>query len=402
MRRVVWFLLLAFAFAVPWEYSLDLGEPIGDIARIVGVVVLFAAAPAVLLAGRLRRPGGAQWLALALFLCFCCSCLWTIDQQVTVARLRGYFQVMLPVWLVWEFAETPEDLRDLLRACVAGSWVLAALSIASLASPDAANQVRFVAEGQDPNDVARFLDIGFPLSALLLESESTWLGKLLALGYLPVGLIGVLLTASRGGFLAALVALAGCGVLLLRRHRGTVAAGALSLPALAAAFWFLVPRETLQRIATIPEQLNRGDLNQRLNIWQAGWLAFRHSPFFGTGAGTFVDAARLAPADTAHNTALAIAVEGGIVALILATAIVALCARSVIETQGPVRIALGTALLVWVVTSLVATVQASRTTWFLIALISLAARLATGDAEALERCFSPAMQRFPLATGDIA
>jgi O-antigen ligase len=402
MRRVVWFLLLAFAFAVPWEYSLDLGEPVGNIARIVGLILLFSAVPAVLLAGCMRRPGGAQWLALALFLCFCCSCLWTVDLQVTVARLRGYFQVMLPVWLVWEFAETPEDLRNLLRACVAGSWVLAALTIANLASSDVAGQIRFAAEGQDPNDVARFLDIGFPMSALLLESESAWPGKLLALGYLPIGLAGVLLTASRGGFVAALVALAGCGVLLVRRQRGAVAAGVLSMPALAAAFWFLVPHETLQRITTIPEQLNRGDLNQRLNIWQAGWLAFRHSPFFGTGAGTFVDAARLAPADTAHNTALAIAVEGGIVALILAAAMVAVCARSVIETQGPVRIALGTALLVWLVTSLAATVQVSRTTWFLVALISLAARLAAEDPEALERCFSPAMRLLPLASREIA
>ncbi len=398
MRRVVWYLLLAFGFAVPWEYSLDLGEPVGDIARIVGLVALFAAIPAVLLAGRLRRPGPAQWLAAALYLCFCCSCLWTIDRQATVAHLRGYFQVMLSVWLVWEFAETPEDLRNLLRACVAGSWVLAALTIANLASPDAAGQFRFVAEGQDPNDVARFLDLGFPMSALLLESESAWPGKLLALGYLPVGLIGVLLTASRGGFLAALVALAGCGVLLVRRHRGAILAGALSLPALAASFWFLVPHETLQRIATIPEQLDRGDLNQRLNIWQAGWRAFTHSPFFGTGAGTFVDAARLSSTDTAHNTALAIAVEGGIFALILAAAIVAVCARSVIETHGPVRAAMGTSLLVWVVTSSVATVQMSRTTWLLIALISLAARLGVEDPESLDRCFSTSAPR--LAIGD--
>jgi O-antigen ligase len=402
MRRVVRFLLIAFAFAIPWEYSLDLGEPLGNIARIAGGVVLFAAVPAILVAGRMRRPGAVQWLSLALFLCFCCSCLWTVDQAVTVTRLRGYFQVMMAVWLVWEFAETPQDLRDLLRAYVAGSWVLAVLTIANLASPDAADQVRFMAQGQDPNDVAHFLDLGFPMSALLLESESGWMGKLLALGYLPVGLVGVLLTASRGGFLAALVALTGCGVLLVRRHRRAVASGAVSLPVIAAAFWFLVPHETVARITTIPEQLNGGDLNQRLNIWQAGWMAFMHSPFFGTGAGTFVHAARLAPEETAHNTVLAIAVEGGILALILAAALVGLCARSVMETHGSVRMALGTSLLVWVVTSLVATVEMSRVTWLLVALISLAARLAAEDGEAMERCFSRTELRFPLAPGEIA
>lgn len=40
MRRIAWFLLLIFAFAIPWEYSLDLGEPLGNIARIVGLLLL--------------------------------------------------------------------------------------------------------------------------------------------------------------------------------------------------------------------------------------------------------------------------------------------------------------------------------------------------------------------------
>jgi len=33
MRRVAWSLLLGFAFAIPLEYSFDIGEPIGNIAR---------------------------------------------------------------------------------------------------------------------------------------------------------------------------------------------------------------------------------------------------------------------------------------------------------------------------------------------------------------------------------
>lgn len=239
MRRVVWVLLLAFAFAIPWEYSLDIGEPLGNIARILGVVLLLAAVPAILLTGRTRTPGALQWAALALFICFCCSYFWTVDPPATLTRLRGYFQVMMTVWLVWEFAESAEDLRDLLRAFVAGSWVLALLTIANLASPEAAGQIRFVAEGQDPNDVARFLDLGFPMTALLLEGESTWPGRLFALGYLPVGLVAVLLTASRGGFLAALVALAGCGLLMARSHVRGFLAVALSLPAIAATLWFL-------------------------------------------------------------------------------------------------------------------------------------------------------------------
>jgi O-Antigen ligase len=403
MRHLVRALLLAFAFAIPWEYSLDAGEPFGNIARIAGLVLLACAIPAVLFAGRVRNPGPLQWLVLAIFLWSACTCFWTIDQPATIVRLRSYFQVMMSAWLIWEFAETPRDLRNLLRAYVAGSWVLALLTIADLASADAATQIRFVAEGQDPNDVARFLDLGFPMSALLLEGESSRPWKWIALAYLPVGLIGVLLTASRGGFLAALVAVAGCGLLLFRRHGRAVLAGAISLPVIAAAFWWLVPHETIARIAGIPEQLNRGDLNQRLNIWWAGWHAFIHAPFFGHGAGTFVQAARLALGDTAHNTALTVAVEGGVIALVLASAVLAVCAQSVLATRGSLRVALATALLVWLVTSLAATVEANRTTWLLMGMLSLAGRLANEQPELLEGYFSSeAPEPLYAAAGEIA
>ncbi|MGD0521580.1 MAG: O-antigen ligase family protein [Terracidiphilus sp.] len=389
MRKIAWGLLLLFAFAIPWEYSLDLGEPLGNIARILGLLLLLVAIPAVLQAGRMRTPGLMQWLVLAFYLWFCCTYFWTIDPLATLEKMRAYFQEMMIVWLVWEFAESPRDLRALLRAYVAGSCVLAALTVANFASPAAiaAGQIRFVAVGQDPNDVARFLDLGFPLAALLLNSERRWPARLLALGYLPLGLVAVLLTASREGFLAALVALTGSGILLARGHARRVLAGTLALPAIAAALWFTVPHETLERLATIPEQLQGGNLNQRWNIWTAGWHAFMHAPLFGTGAGSFVAAAGMNPLDTAHNTALSILVGGGLCAFFLAVAIVALAARSILATHGSLRLALATEFTVWIVTSLVATVEENRTTWLLLALIALAGRLVVDDPERLAACF---------------
>jgi len=388
MRRIAWALLLLFAFTIPWENSLDLGEPLGNVARIAGLLLLLAAIPAVFQAGRLRTPGLLQWAVLALYLWFCCSYFWTIDELATAARMRAYFQEMMVVWLVWEFAESAEDLRALLRASVAGSCVLALLTVASFASADAvAGQIRFAAFGQDPNDVARFLDLAFPLAALLMNSGPRWPGRVLAAGYFPLGLAGVLLTASRGGGIAALAALAGSGFLLSHGHPRRALAGAMALPPFAALLWLIVPRGTIERLATISEQLHGGDLNQRLNIWIAGWHAFVRAPFFGSGAGAFVAAAGLSPIDTAHNTALSIAVTGGLCALFLAVAVVAAAVWSAAQTRGPVAWALATALVVWAIASLVATVEESRTTWLLLALIALAGRLAREEPEQLARCF---------------
>ena len=391
MRRIAWGLLLLFAFAIPWEYSLDLGEPLGNIARLVGLIVLLAAIPAVLASGRLRAPGPMLWLALGLYLLLCCSYFWTIQPLATLDKLRGYFQEMMILWLVWEFADGARDLRALLRVFVAGSWVLALLTLSSFATAQAvAEQVRFAAAGQDPNDVARFLDLGFPLAALLVNSERRWPWRLLAAGYLPLGLVAVLLTASRGGFVAAVVALVGSSMLLAKGHPRRVLAGALALPPIAFMLWLMIPHGTFERLATVSELLHGGDLNRRLNIWQAGWRAFTHAPFFGTGAGSFVAAAGLAPVDTAHNTALSIAVSGGLCALFLASLVVAAAIWSIAQTRGPLRWALAVSLAVWVTTSLVATVEESRTTWLLLALIALAGRLSTEEPEELAACFTAA------------
>jgi O-antigen ligase len=388
MRRVAWVLMVIFTFAVPWEYSLDFGEPIGNVARVAGVLLLLFVISAAMQAGRVRRPRVLQWLVMTLFLWWSCSVMWSIDVDATLDRLRGAFQVVMIVWLLWELVEKPEDLRMLLRAYVAGACVLATLTLMNFASPDTADQTRFTAAGQDPNDVARFLDLGLPMAALLLDAERRWWARLLALGYLPLGFLSVLLTGSREGLLAGLLALAGGAVLLFWRRPERLVPALFVVPLLLALIWAVVPAATFERLATIPEQVQGGDLNQRLNIWMAGWQAFMRRPFFGSGAGTFVAAAGLAPIDTAHNTPLSLVVEGGIVELAICAAIVAACARSVRRMAGALQIGMGTALAVWCLTLLAATVEQNRSTWILLGLVVCAGRLAMEAPGETARYFS--------------
>jgi hypothetical protein len=390
VKRLVLAMLMLFSFAVPWEYSLDLGEPFGNIARLLGLGLLLAVIPAVLMRGEMRRPGWLQWLVLALYLYFVCSYFWTVDSDATVEKIRAYFQVMMIVWLVWEAASEPKHLRGLLRAFVAGCWVLAVLTVVDFtsASAVAAEQIRFVAEGQDPNDVARFLDLGFPLATLLFVSEERRLVRLLALGYLPVGLLAVLLTASRGGFSAALAALLGSAMLLVKWRPQAASVVFAGLAVTAGSLWVFVPAESLDRLATIPEQVGSGDLNDRLNIWIAGWHAFTHAPWWGYGAGTFTTAARLAAGDTAHNTVVAVLVTGGLVGMAISLAIVCAVGWSVWRTNGLLQMALGTALVVWLLTSMVGSVEENRMTWLLFGMMALAARLECEEPAAMETIFS--------------
>jgi hypothetical protein len=392
MRKLAWTMLVLLVFTIPWEGSLDFGEPVGTIARIAGVFLLLLSIPAMLQAGRMRTPGALQVLVLVYYLWLCCSFFWSIDSDATLDRMRGAFQVIMIVWLLWELAETPQDLRMLLRAYVAGAWVLSALTIANFFSvvsvSSAADQARFVAEGQDPNDVARFLGLALPMAGLLYDGESEWWGKLLALGYLPVGMLSVVLTASRGGFAGALLALAADALLLLRHRPARQRIAAVCIPVVLAAFAAFIPLETFQRLATLSQQLEGGDLNQRVNIWIVASHVLPQRPFFGAGAGTFVSAAGLSYIDTAHNTMLSLVIEGGIVSLLIAGMIVFLSARNVLRMEGPLRIGLGAALGTFLVSTLDATVEGNRSTWFLFGVIAFAARLATQQPSVL-------MQNFP-------
>jgi O-antigen ligase len=387
--------MFVFAFSIPWEFALELEEPLGPVARIAGIFLLVTVALAIMQSGKMRRPGPMQWTVLTLFLWFCCSYFWTIDQAATQEKLRAYFQEMMTVWLVWEVAENPRDLRMLLRAYVAGSWELAIVTLANFASPEAVagGQIRFFALGLDPNDTARFLDIAFPLAALLADGEPGWPGRILVWGYFPLGLIAVLLTASRGGFIAAVLALAGSAILLGWKHPKRVMAGVAATPVLVLTIWLVVPAETLARLGTIREQVESGDLNDRVNIWAQGWQAFARAPAIGSGAGSFVAAAGLSPIDTAHNTALSIAVSGGLCALALAAAILVIAIRAVFALRGKLFIAMATSLAVWVVTSLTAAVEENRTTWLLFGLIAFSARLAADRMKELESCFQAVARR---------
>lgn len=390
MRRVSWILLVLLVFAIPWERSLDAGAPFGNVARVLGVLTLLVAVPAVLFEGRFRRLSAMHWLMLGFYLWVCCTFFWTATPHETVLRMRAYAQEMVLVWLVWEFVETGEELKVLLRAWLAGSWVLAMLTFAGFASSDGMvqEQVRFAAIGQDPNDVARLLVFGFPIAVLLVNSSNSRLERTLCLMYFPAGFAATLLTASRSGLLLSIIAIGCCGVAGLRWRSRAFMIAVASVVFAAIGVFVVAPTGTLDRLRTASEMKEYGDLNERVNIWSEGWRAFEKAPLIGHGAGSFVIAAEVGPDDTAHNTVLSILVEGGLCGLLMATTIVVFAFRAI--SKGPTQLRFGLYLLMilWVSSSLTQSLWEGRTTWLLIGIAVVSGRIAELPAGAPEVCLS--------------
>lgn len=184
-----------------------------------------------------------------------------------------------------------------------------------------------------PNNLAGFLEVTilFGLS-LVCWSRRGYMLKLLA-GYASVvGVIGLLLTGSRGGYLSLVCGLFTFAVLSLlaikkaRRERfwlatsSVVAGGAI---AMGAAVYFVVQQYPLQSRATMLLS-GQEQTNIRFTLWQIALQQFAVKPVTGTGSATYLYYARelrppsmLSDPVYAHNDYLQYLAEFGVVGAVV-------------------------------------------------------------------------------------
>lgn len=137
-----------------------------------------------------------------------------------------------------------------------------------------------------------------------------------------IGLVGLLLSRSRGGLGSLLLAgLPVAWLLIGRRHQKAFAAFMIVLAVLTVGMAVWVSQEPLvDRFADLPEEVHT--IDARPAAWRAGFRVAARGLVFGTGAGTFSDQFRVTP-DTgilvrynaAHSDPLQIAAETGLVGL---------------------------------------------------------------------------------------
>jgi O-antigen ligase len=330
MSQAAFYALWGFVFVLPWDPLANL-PVVGSIPRIVGLVASAAGMLHILARRRVRPLSWFHVFAVLFVLWAGVSTFWSIDPDATRLRFITYLQLLVLVWLLWEIAWSPERQRALLQAYVLGVCVAAVATIHNYLSGDpwlsqgTWETTRFVALEQDPNELGVILALGLPMAWYLglaqAQRGATWVWRL----YMPLGITGILLTASRGAFLSALVALVIVPWTLGRvRLRTKVVLYALAVGSLMLATSF-VPEASLERIQSTRADIEAGYFGGRIHTWMAGLEVAREHPLAGVGAGGF--GAAVAPtlheAMASHQTYLEILVEQGIVGLLLFLALVA-------------------------------------------------------------------------------
>jgi hypothetical protein len=307
-----------FIFVLPWEGVIRIGG-VSIVSRASGALALVICVLSVVISGRLRRWHRLHFAALAFVISAGVGLLVTGASGKLPNKYLTFVQLFGVLWMIWELAKTPRALQGLMLAYVSGAYA-AGVATFLLFRHQAAELRRFAVGGVDPNDLAMKLALAVPMAWYVGSvSEKPWL-RLFCRGYLPVGLLALGLTGSRGGMIVAFVALSIIPLSMDRLTPGrlvTALAILMLTGVLAAAF---VPDVVVHRLATTQNEVESASFGGRFKLWAAGLHAFTYKPLMGYGTGGFIGAiySQLGSQSlVAHNSFISILVEEGIVGLVL-------------------------------------------------------------------------------------
>ncbi len=318
-RWVAWPLLCVFVFTIPWEKSIFV-PGIGTITRMVGLALVIAGVAAAALRRSVRFPNLALILATAFVAWASLSYFWSVSPVNSAARVRTFVQLLVMLWLIWDLCRTPPQERALIQAYVAGSVVSSIGTMARYVGGLQTYYRRYAAPGFEPNDMALTLALVVPLAmylALQARPLFRWLYRIAA----GLAIVALLLTASRTGLIACIVAF-GFAVWTWRAsNTEQKIADVVLLALLILGTVRFAPPASRRRLATLPKEVATGTFHQRKQIWAAGMKSVVEHPLLGVGAGAFPEG--IWPYLTtvglntqhyvAHNTFLSVLAECGLI-----------------------------------------------------------------------------------------
>lgn len=332
--RVAQAAALLFVVSLPIE-NVAVIPVVGSLGRLTGLIMLLTAIPLFLGRGgiRIRRmPVAIVFIGLYV-LWSMAGLMWTIEPTSTTVYVTTFLQFFVFIAALWQVFGYGSGWRPIMQAYVIGCVLAVLDGVRNFAEGNEAVFLRFAVSNTDPNEYALVLALGIPMAYELFRQGRRWV-RVVNLLLIPVLLVGIVLSSSRGGTIAAAVALLvfPFGLLTLDRFGRRVILALLSLGFVAVPFFWTEIASTvgtnLERISTLGDELTSGTLNERSTIWLAGVDAFSVSPIVGAGGGTFPAAIQreVGMRQVAHNTFLSVAVEMGAIGLLLFVAILIIIA----------------------------------------------------------------------------
>ena len=311
LRKIVLALMAFLVFSVPiaggrLSINVSLG-PIG-LMSLVGILAFLFAIAHLLFGqrglGQAKVPMDRSVTLFGVFVALnFASVGWAQNSGVAISSSMDYLQILVFVWLLLFLRPEPNSLTVILHAFFLGSVFMVANALYDVLSLgfDAIGGSRTAGFGTGLNSAAFKAALGIPFAFYLWQRGSPRL-RWVYLLYVPAAVFLVLLTGSRGGAAAAIVALLGGLWLLLRvEHGGAVRFSHKRLFASAAvaivlAFSVLPAaydrfQSQADRIASLANPMDHeassstSGFGGRVEIWQRLVKAYADNPVLGVGSG---------------------------------------------------------------------------------------------------------------------
>jgi O-antigen ligase len=364
--------LWTLIFCVPWEEEFAVAQGVA-VSHVVGAAACVTGFLAALVSWRIRKLHPLHYLLCAWVTWMIATYCWSVAAHLTAVKAGSCVQLLVMVWLIWEFAPTKPLQVSLLGAYVLGSYVSALSTIYSFVTSTGKNlglvEGRYTAVGFDENELGITLALSLVMSCYLLAHNARW--RPIWLIHIPLCILAICLTGSRGAFISSAVA-----ALIFPLTFGSLSKGQkwlmlstlLVLVVTALAF---LPQTTWDRIGTIHSEVTEGTLTKRTYIWAAGLDVYREHPILGVGAGAFGPSvySKLDIPYVAHNSYLSVLVELGAVGGILFAAVLLALLRLATLLPKLERRMWMVLLLTWSVAVLSVTWEHRKPTWFLVGLL---------------------------------
>lgn len=377
LRPALWALAL-FVFSVPSENGVAIAG-VGSMSRLMGLLAFGVAVVSMVDRGvvRLRMPSAFVVIGVLFVLWGSATYFWSAVPSVTMSWTVQFAQLLVLAWLIHQVARSERDRDLLMQGFVLGCYLAIAVAVATFVR--APSDVWRDVGGFGVNSFAITSALAIPMAWMLFLRRSFPSLQVLNAMYPLLALVAVVLAASRGGLLTALVALSIIPLTLGRLGvaRRILLFTAMVTVAVAAFVWapqaFPELERNIARLGETGEELFEGTLTGRTRIWAANLEVFASSPIVGVGAGSVryatepILGSRRAP----HNAFLSVAVGSGVVGLLLFVGLIAVVLVGVLA--APERrieyIVLLAALLVGMMPS---NSDNNKYTWFILGVLASA------------------------------
>jgi O-antigen ligase len=248
--------------------------------------------------------------------------------------LNAYWKVVLFFLMVVFWVRSLGDVRGILWACCIGLCALVLFGLTSGSGYGPQDRFGAGSATYDANDLALVLVMALPLLVYLF-SVSNVIFKILSAAMVFICLYGIVLTDSRGGFLALLAV----GFLILFRSPVSRATKTGIIALVLIVFVSLAGGHYWDRMLTMwsPQGEYDETAGGRTTVWKTGLRILVTHPW-GVGIDNFETAEGLSHGglgawNAAHNSFLQLAVDLGVVGFIVFIALIAVTVKDLRRIQ---------------------------------------------------------------------